>query len=189
MQKHSYKNFFLFERRNKGRWDGQRLAISTALKDYMDNVEDDFVVKFEPHKSTTPKALRAYWRLVGIIADYINKDSDYQWSKEEISDNFKEQVGHTISVDLMPLWKLKYKNIKLSPQTSRYYATLDSLGYIVELGERMVKKPKSIARNSGCTYAEMNKLIEKLLQFGAEIPDCVLTPAEEAEFKKYYGIE
>ncbi len=157
---------FIFNYKDKEKnWYNQKVALLMTI----DNATSDFVVKIEDFKDSTPKALRAYWRLIGIVTDYINSTSpDYKWSKEEISDNFKEQVGHAIRV----------------PQIIFGDSTDD---ITIRNGDKT--KPKSISRKSGCTYEEMNRLIEKVLQFGSDIPDCVLTPAEDMEFKKYYGVK
>lgn len=157
---------FIFRKENKHNWEGQRQAIGVALKVAIDNAKSDFVVRVEYYKESSPKALRGYWRLVGLITDYINSSSDYKWKPEEISDNFKEQVGHTRLTNTIRFGKNK--------------------DVIIDLGGKI--KPKSIAKNSGCTYEEISRLIEKLLQFGSDIPDCVLTTTEDAEFKKYYGV-
>lgn len=162
---------YTFRYDNKSNWEGQRQAIGTALKAIFTSAKGDFVVKIENFKESSPKALRAYWRLIGVITDYINSTSpDYKWSKEEISDVFKEEVGHVVKKDMNIIWSVDKK------------CTLWH-------GSRYIKTPKSIARNSGCTYEEMDRLIEKLLQFGSGIPGCELTTPEKAEFIKYYGVK
>lgn len=160
---------FIFRKENKLNWEGQRQAIGVALKVAIDTAKGDFVVNVDDYKESSPKALRGYWRLIGLITDYINSSSssDYKWKPEEISDNFKEQVGHTRLTNTIRFGKNK--------------------DVIIDLGGKV--KPKSIAKNSGCTYEEISRLIEKLLQFGSEIPDCILTTAEDMEFKKYYGVK
>lgn len=158
---------FIFRKENKHNWEGQRQAIGVALKVAIDTAKSDFVVRVEDYKENSPKALRGYWRLIGVITNYINSTSpDYKWKPEEISNNFKEQIGHTVRIDSIRFGKNK--------------------DVIIDSGSKI--KPKSIARNSGCTYEEMSRLIEKLLQFGSGIPDCALTSVEDAEFKKYYGV-
>lgn len=162
---------YIFHKNQKRNWNEQLEAVNNSLKAILDDAKSDFIVKIEDYKESSPKALRAYWRLVGLITDHINSaNPDYKWSKEEISDIFKEEVGHVVRKDMSNLWSVDKR------------CTLWHVN-------RHIIKPKSIARNSGCTYEEMSRLIEKLLQFGSEIPNCVLTPEEDMEFKKYYGVK
>ena len=158
---------YIFQKSNKSNWDTQLETINNFLKAIIDDSKSDFVVKVEDYKENSPKALRGYWRLIGVITKYINSNSDYKWKPEEISNNFKEQIGHTVRIDSIRFGKNK--------------------DVIIDSGSKI--KPKSIARNSGCTYEEMSRLIEKLLQFGSDIPDCILTTAEDMQFKKYYGVK
>lgn len=49
---------------------------------------------------------------------------------------------------------------------------------------------KSIAKNSGCTFEQMQRLIEYILQFGHDnnIIGCEIEPREWKEFKNYYEV-
>lgn len=158
---------YIFHKNQKRNWDEQLETINNSLKAILDDPKSDFVVKIENYKESSPKALRGYFRLIGIIKNYLNSVNNENWTDKEISDNFKEQVGHVIRVDSIRFGKFK--------------------DVLVDKGGKL--KPKSIARNSGCTYEEMNRLIEKVLQFGSDIPGCELTTPEKMEFIKYYRVK
>lgn len=141
----------IFKYDNKNNWDGQRVAVSTALKIDLDNARGDMRVIIEPYKPRGEKALRGYWMLLGVIEKWMREQGNH-FNKEELSDYFKFQVSH--SKCLNDTWVVR-----------------------------------SIANNSDCTYDDMKKLLDYIIQFGAEnnIKGCELTSEQEREFINYYS--
>lgn len=86
------ENNFIFTRENKNNtWK----AFKHALKPAWDNNPKGFeVVIRKIKKERGEKALKAYWHLIGIVRNFMNKDCGNSFTKEEISDYFKMQAGH-----------------------------------------------------------------------------------------------
>ncbi len=180
---------YIFRKEQKTNWNEQLSTLNNSLQAILDNAKGDFVVKIEDYKESSPKALRGYFRLIGVIKNYVNSVNNENWTKDEMSDHFKLLAGYSFKFDMMPMWKMQYKNHNSNLHSNGGLYYFDNGANLVYLGERFVKKPKSLKRKHGCTYEEMSKLIETLIDFGSDIPDCILTTTEDMEFKKYYGVK
>lgn len=88
------KNKFNYLQQNKQNdWSQINHQLKTCFHRWQDS-EKDFQVIIEPYQEErSPKALRGYWRLIGIVTDWMN-DKGNHFVKEEVSDYFKIQAGH-----------------------------------------------------------------------------------------------
>jgi hypothetical protein len=118
------------------------------------------------------------------------------WEDEDISNQFKENIGFTKTLDKMPLWEKKYSSNHIFDLYENEYETVpsywtydDDSGDTVCLGKRYKTKTRSLKKNKGCTLEDMEKLIGEVLRFGAGIPDCELRNEEQRGFDKYYGVK
>ena len=108
-----------------------------------------------------------------MLIDVVNVwmvDQGNHFTSEELSDYFKIQSGHRTEIN----------NVNIMGSVK-----------VREGEEHTTYIPKSIARNSGCTYDEITHLINYILQFGFDndIVGCEIKPYEWQEFKRYYGVE
>ena len=169
-------------------------AFKVALKAWGTAGKDFELVIREPEPERSPKALRGYWRLIGVITKYLNKTNLESWDDEDISNQFKENIGFTYRVDKMTLWKQNYKDkldngYTIEGAYDDYWLSNLDLDYSLHLGSRFFVKNRSLKKNKGCTLEDMEKLIGEVLRFGAGIPDCELKNEEQRNFEKYYGIK
>lgn len=84
-------NNFVFTQENKENVWG---AFKVALKAWHTSHKKFEVVIREYRQERGEQALKAYWVLIGIVQQYMNKNCGNTFTKEEISDYFKMQAGH-----------------------------------------------------------------------------------------------
>ena len=76
---------------HKNNWGDLQVAVSSKLCGFL-KLGRSFKVSFE--QSKTPKQLRAYWRLVGLITPYMTETYKGQINNTEDTSNFvKMQCG------------------------------------------------------------------------------------------------
>jgi len=179
-------------------------AFKVALKAWGTTGKDFEIVIREPEAERSPKALRGYWRLIGVITKHLNKTNLENWEGEDVSDMFKENIGFTYKIDKMPLWSRRFRD-ELNNGYEIFFWADDGCYSLekkseedvipfssndrVSLGFRYKVKTRSLKKNKGCTLKDMEKLIGEVLRFGAGISDCELKNEEQRNFEKYYGIK
>lgn len=68
-------------------------AFQVAMKAWGTCGKSFEIVIRDPKEERSPRALKGYWRLIGIITDWM-RDEGNNFVKDEVSDYFKMQVGH-----------------------------------------------------------------------------------------------
>jgi hypothetical protein len=160
------KQEFIFEYKNKINWPGQKRAVGTALQVQMDTATNDLAIIIDDYKPTrSSKSLKAYWVLIGIVTKWMN-DKGHYFTKDEVSDYFKLQVGHKIKVNNLIL-----REASVGGKENLYT-------YI----------PKSISDSSQCKFEDMKKLIDFIIEFGARnnIPGCEIRDNDLEYIKEFY---
>ncbi len=128
------------------------------------NKQSSFQVTLEPYKEKRSRnQLAAYWCLIKVVKEWMNSPErgDFNnYSDKEVSD-----------------W------VKISAYHFSYIKNVDMISL-----DGNIPIAKSISDRSDCTRADMERIINWIIQFGAEwsIPNCEIKDGELDKLLKYY---
>ncbi len=161
--------------------------------------DEEFQVEIKPYSKRSQNALNAYWMLIDRVVEWDSENNGYP--KDVWDEWFKTEANLMMSFDLMPIWKLKFKEQLSEPGVViKEIEAADSCTLIREdgeegfhdvindLGSRHEVKTRSISNKGDVTKAEMKRLLLTVIKFGAEndVPDCFVTNKELDKLLKFY---
>ncbi len=154
---------------------------------------EGFQVKIDPCNKRSKNALAAYWMLINSVVRWSTEQGN-SYTDKDFDEWFKKEAGLTQEVDIMSMWKMKYRD-KMDDGgefiynggneesyafiTKDYYPTKNSTDKFFYLGKRYIQKTRSISNKGDVSKSQMEKLIHTILEFGAtnDIKECVITNA------------
>lgn len=178
--------------------------LKSTIEALMINAEGDktdFKVEIMPFNSRSLNALNAYWMLIDTIVKW---DEDNHGYKKNVWDEwFKTEASLTKTIDMLPLWKMKYKDkikdgwdFELRNEDECFLFKAENPLFNIETGRRYTgrctrrytKKTRSISDKGDVTKQEMERLLNCILKFGAEndVPNCEIKSTELERMLKAY---
>jgi len=175
------------------------LEAHEQLSYYVENISEDFQFEFKSYSKRSQKSLAAYWVLINSIVEWSNEQGN-SYTDKYFDESFKKEAGLTEEVDNMAMWKMRYHD-KIKKGWELYYwadsETYSLMEYKdgdpdgdvvnwVDLGPQYIHKTRSVANKGDITKQEMERLIECVLEFGKDIPNCKITDLELERLLKFY---
>ena len=189
-------NNFIFKISNKDKWADINYRLIARITACRVHSKEDFQVEIKPYSKRSLNALNTYWMLINTIVKWDSGNNDL---KADVWDEwFKKEARLVEEFDNMPLWILKFKKDK--PDWTISYKNYDLREEVtirspnrkekIILGSRYVEKTRSIANKGDVTKLEMERLISKVLDFGAvdnnNVPGCFIEDVELERLLKSY---
>lgn len=193
---------YIFRKDNKDRWSNIWYTLSTQVVKMMVGFNEDFQVEIKPYSKRSQNALAAYWCLIAAVVKW---DADNNGLSKDVWDEwFKREAGLVEEVDLMPIYQIQYRNIRLktykdyeegiiifdgtncSCRSDRCSSSLCDRSNI--LVERYIEKTRSLSNKGDVTKIEMERLLNTVIKFGADnlIPNCFIKNEELDKLLKFY---
>lgn len=188
---------YIFKRDNKHNWKKVAVECYGFIQKCLAGSQE-FQVEIKPYSKRSQNALAAYFVLIDKVVawhpSYCEKHGGIPINKEGWRYWFEIEAGLIEEVDLMPIWKMKYRNafnqkhevVNNNGCWSLYFAESKSG---LTLGERYIQKTRSLSNKGDITKIEMERLINTVLEFGAknEIPKCFIEDGELERLLKFRG--
>lgn len=90
---------YIFTQKNRNNWQSIITTLNHKLhNEWMKQFKDDFQVEIKKvDKKRSGKQLRAYWRLIRVVKNFMNEQGNL-FSDEEVSDWFKLRADHYVEI-------------------------------------------------------------------------------------------
>lgn len=189
MNKHS----FIFKKDNYQNWKAIAVECYRAIQTCLAGTKSmEFQIEIKPYSKRSQNALAAYWVLINAVVRWSNEQGN-SYTDKDFDEWFKREAGLVEEVDMMPMWKMKYKiqnDTRITEDSFHdgMYLYCDFEFNYISLGERYIQRTRSISNKGDVTKPEMEKLLSTVLQFGAinDIKECVITNTELDKLLKFY---